>query len=126
MTSLFRPLLSLSLLCSLGLVACSSTPESGTESTAPTETEVVETTTSTSETSEPEVATQTLSFADGAVTVDVPAEWGPNPGQHPFDEQYIASDKRLGTGVRALTMADLSPKMKCESASKFLTWAATS
>ena len=50
---------------------------------------------------------QALSFADGAVTVEVPAAWGPNPGQHPFDEQYIASDKRLGTGIRALKVADL-------------------
>ena len=105
MTSLFRPLLSLSLLCSLGLVACNSTPEPSTESTTPTETEVAETTTSTPE---PESVTQTLSFADGAVTIDVPAEWGPNPGQHPFDEQYIAPDKRVGTGVRALTIADLA------------------
>lgn len=111
MTFLLRPLLSLSLLCALGLVACSSTPEPAATSTATPETEVAEievTETSTPAIPEPEIATQTLEFADGAVTVEVPAAWEPNPGQHPFDEQYVATDKRLGTGIRALTAADLA------------------
>ncbi|AFY38193.1 hypothetical protein Lepto7376_1873 [[Leptolyngbya] sp. PCC 7376] len=108
MQSLFRPILSVSLLCALTLVGCSSNSPSNGETSISSEPEATETQTTETETETPEAApTEQLVLADGSVTVDLPAGWAANPGQHPFDEQSLSPDKRLGTGIRVLRLAEL-------------------
>lgn len=46
--------------------------------------------------------TKTFFLADGAIAVEVPERWRPNPKDNPFEEQYIARKQFLGSGFRVL------------------------